>query len=322
MNYLTELIGIQVRDKNETIENLPNYILSRYQIRKSSFDGVEVLLVYPKGELEHIQAISKHLEKIKQTYNCPAILVMNHLTYRERSALIKRRIAFIVEKKQVYLPFMAIYLQERCDAEKIERKKILPSAQMLMIYYIYHGTDEIVLSQVGKVLSLTPTSIMRASKQLMEMGLFQVKKYGVHKIMFSKKTPKNLYESAKEYILTPVKKKVYIPKNTLDDSMVLSGDSALAYYTMLNEPRVACYATDNMTKWKSVATDKLIDIDTQCELELWRYNPRIFSNKGYVDELSLALSYKNEEDERVQEAIEEMLNKMWRRIDGYWNKEF
>ena len=32
--------------------------------------------------------------------------------------------------KQIYLPFMAVYLQERCDAEKSDREEILPSAQM------------------------------------------------------------------------------------------------------------------------------------------------------------------------------------------------
>ena len=35
-----------------------------------------------------------------------------------------------------------------------------------------------------------------------------------------------------------------------------------------------------------------------------------------VDELSLALSLREDADERVEEAVEEMLNNLWRKIDG------
>lgn len=320
MSYLTELMGIQVQYKEEKIQNLPNYILSRYLIKKAFFDKIAVLLAYPKEELGHIQAISKHLKKIEQSYNCPVVLVLERLTYRERCSLIKEKIPFIVENKQIYLPFMAIYLQSRCDAKQIDTKTILPSAQILILYYIYHGTRELILSDAGRALNLTPTSMMRASKQLEEIGLVLSKKCGVQKIIFSKQTPLELYESAKEYIQTPIKRVVYIPKNMVDNSMVLSGYCALAHYSMLNEPRVLCYATNSITKWKNIATDKLMDADMQCELELWRYNPRIFSAEGYVDELSLALAYKNEVDERVEEAVEEMLDDAWRKINGKWNK--
>ena len=54
----------------------------------------------------------------------------------------REKIAFIVDGKQIYLPFMAAYLQERCDAEKSDREEILPSAQMLLLYFIYEGAKE------------------------------------------------------------------------------------------------------------------------------------------------------------------------------------
>ncbi len=38
-----------------------------------------------------------------------------------------------------------------------------------------------------------------------------------------------------------------------------------------------------------------------------------------VDELSLALSLREDADERVEEAVEEMLNNLWRKIDGNRN---
>ena len=40
------------------------------------------------------------------------------------------------------------------------------------------------------------------------------------------------------------------------------------------------------------------------------------SGSGMVDRLSLALSFSDDKDERVEDAIEEMLSKTWEDIDG------
>jgi len=52
---------------------------------------------------------------------------------------------------------------------------------------------------------------------------------------------------------------------------------------------------------------------------MWRYNPCKLSNGSVVDELSLALALREDADERVEEAVEKMLDNLWRRIDGYRN---
>lgn len=52
---------------------------------------------------------------------------------------------------------------------------------------------------------------------------------------------------------------------------------------------------------------------------MWRYNPQKLSTRNTVDELSLALSLRKDVDERVEAAVEEMLNELWRKIDGYRN---
>ena len=43
------------------------------------------------------------------------------------------------------------------------------------------------------------------------------------------------------------------------------------------------------------------------------------STRNIVDELSLALALREDADERVEEAVEEMLNELWRKIDSYRN---
>ena len=64
-------------------------------------------------------------------------------------------------------------------------------------------------------------------------------------------------------------------------------------------------------------TNSLQNSLVQVAVEMWRYNPRKLSMRNVVDELSLALALREDADERVEEAIEEMLNELWRKIGGY-----
>lgn len=319
MDYLDKVLGIKVVYENVEFQHLPNFISTRYRLQKVAMNGQEAIFVYPTTELEQIEVLKKHIARIQKNGNLPVVLILKGITSRQKEYLIREKIPFIVEKRQIYLPFMALYLQERCSAEKHIREEILPSAQMLLLYFIYKGAQELSTSQAAKDLELTPTSISRASKQLEEMGLLRTKKMGVQKILLSEDSPKTLFQKAENKLLNPIKRTVYIPKEFVGTDLLESGYSALAERSMLNAPNVKCYATEKISQWKNVMTDRLQDSQMQVVVEMWRYDPRKLSKRLLVDELSLALALREDADERVEEAVEEMLNELWGKIDGYRN---
>ncbi|MDO4337889.1 MAG: MarR family transcriptional regulator [Eubacteriales bacterium] len=319
MEYLKQVLGIEVLYENTVLEHLPNFISTRYALQRVSLNGQKAVFVYPKTELEQVKILKKHLERVQKSADCSVILVLEKITARQKQYLIREKIAFIVEEKQIYLPFMAVYLQERCNAEKNNREGILPSAQMLLLHFIYEGARELSTSQAAKDLDLTPTSISRASKQLEEKGLLKARKVGVQKILFSDDSPEDLFHRAGKILLSPVKRTVYVPEERIGTKLLESGYSALAEYSMLNAPRVRCCASEKISQWNSFMTNDLQDSHSQVEVEMWRYDPRKLSKAKMVDELSLALSLKEDADERVEEAVEEMLNNLWRKIDGNRN---
>lgn len=319
MDYLKKVLGIQVVYRSSVPAHFPNFIRTRYELTSVTLDGIAAIFLSPKTELDELETLKKHLARVKKAVACPVVLVLQQITFRQKEALLREKIPFVVEGKQIYLPFLAVYLQERCDAEKQPRKEILPSAQMLLLYFIYHGAKDLPTSQAAKDLKLTPTSISRASRQLEELNLIQTKKIGVQKFLLSDRSPKELFQTAKSSLVDPVKRTVYIPKNDLGPKPIRSGYSALAEYSMLNPPLVACYAAESISPWKSVWTNQLQDSQTQAAVQLWRYDPRKLTAQNTVDILSLALSLTNDADERVEEAVKEMMNDLWRNIDGYRN---
>lgn len=318
MDYLTKLTGINVTYQNEE-NNFPHYILSRYLIKNVRLDNIDVFFLYPKSELDQINAIVKHISKIQQYNNKPAVLILNKLTSRERSYLLRERVPFIVNEKQIYLPFMAMYIQEKCDAPKIECDKLLPSAQQLLLSYIYNNSRALYLSEAVKTLTLTSTSVMRAANQLVEIGLFKTKKIGVQRIIYCDSNMKELFKEAQKYLFSPVKKVIFVDRKSVPDELLLSGYSALANYTMLNEPNIPCYAVNKEYTTFTGVSRKLMDSRSQCKIEIWRYNPDVLTLNNCVDELSLYLSLMSDEDERVEEALEILLDNVWERLDGNRN---
>lgn len=316
MEYLNKVLGIKTTYTNETIKHLPNYIIGRYTYKTVLLDSIKTVFVYPIGDIEQINSLKKHLDKIQECCDCFVVLVLKKISSRQKVLLLKEHISFIVDNKQIYLPFLGTYLQERCDSEKKQYEKLLPSAQLLLLNFIYNGTKDLTTSKAAKQLCLTPTSLSRASNQLEDFDLINTSKNGVNKMLHSDKQPKELFNATIDILESPVKRTIYVSKELIDNNLLKCGLSALSRYSMISDSNVECYATDSISNIEKQSTNYLYDPNSQVEIQLWRYDPKKLSNSDVVDELSLALAYKDNGDERIQEAVEEMLKKVWRKIDG------
>lgn len=319
MEYLNRVLGIHAIYKDDKITSMPNFIHARYRMQRAALDGKDVVFLYPKTELDAVSAIKKHIDRIQKTVGMPVVLVPEYLTYRQKEYLLREKIPFIVDGKQIYLPFMAVYLQERCDGERQTTEAMLPSAQLLLLYYIYHGCGELLASEATDRLGFTPTSISRASRQLEEMRLIYTEKRGVQKALLSEKNPEEMFAAARDYFRNPVKRVIYVPKTEMNEKLLISGYHALSEYSMLNSPTVIALAADSIAVWEEVSSKQLQSSEDQYALELWRYDPKKLSDGEYVDRLSLAISLRDDRDERIEEAVEEMLAQVWRDIDGKRN---
>ena len=121
MKYLDKVLGIEVTYENVEFEHLPNFIAIRYRLQMVAMNGQRAIFLYPKTELEKVEVLKKHVARIQKNENLPVVLVLSELSFRQKEYLIREKIPFIVEGKQIYLPFMAMYLQERCNAEREQR---------------------------------------------------------------------------------------------------------------------------------------------------------------------------------------------------------
>ena len=123
MEYLDKVLGVKVTYDDVEFKHLPNFIATRYRLQMVSMNEQKMIFLYPKTELEQIEVLKKHIARIQKNENLPVVLVLRELSFRQKEYLIREKIPFIVDGKQIYLPFMAVYLQERCSAEKRHGRK-------------------------------------------------------------------------------------------------------------------------------------------------------------------------------------------------------
>ena len=317
MRYLSDVLGVKVKYYDwEKEKQIPYFILDKYRIELVSLDQTKILFLYPRYSLENISAIKKHILRIQKVEKLPLVFVLDKISRYRRQSFIEARIPFIVVKNQIYLPFLGTVLQEKFEAEDEVVEKFQPSAQLLLLHYIYQNKKQLYTSEVVSQFGFSAMTITRATKQLESTGLFETKKNGVKKVLEAEFAGKTLFEKAKKIFDNPIRKIFFFQIEDVIPEMFESGYTALANKSMLNKPELQSYAIYG-DKWKGLqVTEKLIDSDKQARLEVWKYDPSILSKDKVVDTLSLAISLKNDRDERVEQMIEEMLDTLWEDLDG------
>lgn len=309
MDYIENTLGIKVHYQPWShTDDLPYYLLDRYEFQQVTLASVKTLFLYPKMELDQLASLKKQIIKLQKYEPLPVVIVLKNISRSRLQYMLLAHIPFIVPDKQIYLPFMGIALQNKFCNEAIQTEKLQPSAQVLFFYYLYQKKQQLYMSDVSRKLGFSGMTVTRAVRQLEQTSLFTTEKQGVQKILTGKHTARELYDKMQPHLISPVRKVIYTDKHVPLPSTQIAGMSALSRMSMINVPDIPCYATDGK-RGVPVGTDILIDASAQVKVEIWKYNPGILAENDTVDPLSLAMSLKNDSDERIEEAVEVLLNK-------------
>lgn len=315
VDYIKKILGVEVERSEWTqTSRLPYFLANEYRFESVWLGDVQCLFLKPAGELGTINMLKKHLKRLREVCDRPVVFELQTITRQRRTSFIEARIAFVVPGKHIYLPFMGIQLQERCDSEAIVEpvlEKLQPSAQMLLFTFILGKNKAMYLSKMTKQIGFSAMTISRAANQLAQMQLISKSNDGVQKVLTSALTPEELFRKAALYLINPVRRVVYVNRSELSSRLFPTGLSALADMSMLSPPVPEVWGTTESVGRFSGASARLIDTDTQCALELWKYDPRLISGNDRVDVLSLAASLNDVTDERVEQALQETLRKVW-----------
>lgn len=305
---IDNIFGLSIRyepwDKKSI---LPLYIVSNYQFYTAYIENIRCIVIIPIEELPALPSLKKQIQKIRVIDDVPVVLYSKTISFYRRKSLLENHIPFITDK-QTFLPFIGTLLVDEKEPEKI-KDKFVYSTQLLFLAYMYNHEKKVYVSDLSKSLPFSAMTLSRAVKQLEMTDLFLVYKDGVNKVIESKYSHKELFERIQHYLLTPVRQVGYMDQSLVTDYMALAGETALSEMSMLNPSRLRTYAVYEKDFDKTQLIDELIDPEVQVKVEIWAYDSQLFTHTNIADTLSIVLSLKENKDERIEEVLEDILEK-------------
>ncbi len=317
VEYVSEAAGQQVVLGPSIPARLPQYLNQLYALFEITVGKCRFLGVVLKDPSEfRPAAFEKHLRQILGSANGfeSYCLIAEELPSYVRARLIQRKIPFVVPGQQLYWPELGIAVQARKRKNSlVPVEAVSPATQVLLLYALTGGVKTPGTPKtLAKELGYTTMTMSRALDEIEANDLGKVGRRGRERLIEFPSDPQTLWKAALPYLRNPVREIVRIEhKKPAPELRIVAGETALAEYSVLAAPREPVYALGREA-WKRISEHiRLIPVEDEntCIIQLWRYDPGLLAREGFVDCFSLFLSLRDEEDERVQRALEEMMEK-------------
>ncbi|WP_343551382.1 hypothetical protein [Pantoea sp.] len=322
-SYVEDAVGLKASTRKLAALPLPFFIEDMYQLIGMRLTLTEqhifdVLLIVQKEEAyPGIVALRKHLNQIHKVTNEPLVYVNHALSAADRKSLVTHHINFIQPHTQLFIPELALDIREAYRQHRISKEfdTLFPATQAVLIACLNRSwslSQAYTSSQLAQGVDYSRVTLSKVIDQMLALDILtRGEKARTYHFTASKK---DVYEKILPLMRSPVKRAVAINITlTTGEDIFWAGETALAQYSLLVEPVKPIYGMtqecfSNMLKQNELRETESID-ETRAMVELWTY-PNPIKEKQIADPLSLFLSLKDNKDERIQIALDEMMGEM------------
>jgi len=316
--HLKENLDITATTKKwEGVDSLPFFLRDSYTFYEVSLLNTPCLLMVARDNNEQTPAIiRKQMLQVQAKCDGEVIYLCSSVSAYNRKRLIEQKVPFVVPGNQMYLPMLGIDLREHFrQIRSAAPGKLSPSTQAVVLHVLLHGPKDYTPSRLANQLRYTVMTLTRAFDELASLGLGEVLTEGRERVLRFSDGKKDLWQRSREFMRSPVKKRIFIRPPEQRWCGIPAGLTALAHFTLLAPPSTPVYAV-SLDDWKSMKlTNAILELPAaeaqSHEVEIWNYSPLLFKEEDdVVDRFSLYLSLQDNVDERVQSALEKMMEEV------------
>lgn len=327
--YILEVLGVEIQLEvihKKELGMLPLFIHETYRLYNAKLFNQAIVLAEKMDNAEFsILQTEKHFKLIGEAFSKKVILFAQEMSSLNRKRLVEKGINFVVPGKQLYFPCFLIDLKEEFTIVKNTSKKesLLPSAQFIVLFRILQRNsnikiEELSFKELAKKLYYTPMAVTYAAENLKYHDICTIVGEKEKYIRFNLEISEMWHDIEKRKLLVnPVLKKIFVDEKPKGIYMLHSNTSALPEYSDMNPSRQEYFAIDKTVFYGLVKNNVLINANENegkyC-IEAWKYNPLTLASlmkneMSVVDPLSLYLSLKSKHDERIESALEQIIQK-------------
>lgn len=301
---------------------LPYALRDAFEFRAGDLLGRPIVLAIQRATTSDwtVGEIAERMRKLEASAGCPVVYVTMRLPSFARARLVAQRIPFVVPGGQMYLPDLGIDFRERLrGVRQAAVSHLAPATQALLVSHLLFDQWEQrwAVTHAARKRSYTAMTASRAADELVAAELFTEDVIDRQRYLRPIRGPRETWERARPLLRTPVRRRFWLAPDEAHAlaGAPLAGVSALATMTMLGTPTwpivaldaKAAHGLDGPRVDRTVAGAPVSD-GPVCEV--WRYSPTSVLGAPTVDPLSLILSLQEEDDARVQGALQELAGRL------------
>ena len=311
--YIQKSTNWKIVPNNITV-NVPLYLKAGYELWGAKIQDICVVFASVKDETIDIRVHQNAIKRLGELISCHTVLVFDKLDSRSIESLTKKHIPFVIKDKQIYMPFALLQIQTQNKKNTLLREVSLTiDADVILVGYLDNQIKSgMMIEEIAEVIDRELRATSQALKVLEALRYVQIEVNGrsryIHFI-----SPMEVYERLKEEVKLPVKYS-FFAKGYIGEKLY-SGFTALSHYSTLIEQKIKTVAISH----KQLTSKKLEALEcdedeAQYKIEVWDREPSIFAHNDTINPLYVIRFFKNDEDERVQEAIEQIETKIIERL--------
>ena len=296
--------------QGEQLNGLALYEKAQFRYFGCAFAGCEFVAVEQADDTSVLTPAKwrQLFDRLEPVFGKTLVALISTRDYIFRKRMLEQGVCFVVPGQYAFLPnFVAQGYSPKGKPRKC--KTLQPVAQSILLKYLQRdGVDErSFLQTLAGQTGYSYVSVARAATELEQKGLCSIVMNGSAKTVVFDSDRKALWQKASPVLKSPVLKVVYMDEVLPQGSYPVCDINALAHYSWLCRDEVASVAVWERdfrdVPWKG----RVNEIDGLQRVEIWSYPP---GSGEYVDRLSLSLTLEEDEDPRVQQELERMMEEM------------
>ena len=312
--FIEKLLHIKITcHEYAEVDNLPIGIRSLYEIALIKMADTEFLMMKPNKKT-NLNFMRKHCLNVKKQSGLECVLMLTDVTTYTKNALLEHGIPFVIDGKELYLPFLGLALSSKASRTIAHIDKISYTTQKLLLTAIYNRWKNVSATDAAGEMGVSVMTITKCFDELDALELSMVQKGGGKRLFSWDGTGKELWAKIEPFLRTPVSETYYLADEPKLDHPKLGGISAISQYTMLSDNSYPTYFVEKKDK-------KLMGLDELQPIPIGEIPAAVILVSHYLmnhitrlpesvmDPISavLSLSAADRNDARVEDAVEQIM---------------
>ena len=290
---------------------LPLFLKGAYHLKILRLADMCFLTASPIEKV-NLATMRKHRKKLVELTGMECAFQLETISAYAKQKMLEEGIPFILEEKELYLPFLGIVLASK-KKERTPPPRISFLTQKMLLTILYHEISSVTVTEMAKILQVSKMSVTRCFDELdaFQLGMIEDNGRAGRRLRWNK-TKRELWETVRPLLRSPVEKEIFldcVPPWPLPKS----GLTAISHFSMLADNSFVTYAITRQAL-KDLHPEKLPQVPRgelpAAVIQVMGYACLYESTDVLViDPLSAVLSLTQEElnDPRIEGAVKEIV---------------